>query len=153
PSPASALVQNERAQPTRKHRMIEDFREGQESRTYEADVCVVGAGPAGIAIAHALAGTRHRVCLLESGGLHCEDDAQALLEGASVGEPGLHPAHSRLRVYGGSCRLWGGGCIPLAPGEFEARAWVPHSGWPIDYQALEPYYRYASANCGLDDLP
>jgi choline dehydrogenase-like flavoprotein len=115
----------------------------------EADLCIVGAGPAGITIAKAFAGTRHRVLLLESGGMTCEDPSQRLLEGASVGEPGLHPAHSRLRAFGGSCRLWGGGCLPLAPEDFEPRDWVPYSGWPIGYQDLEPYYRRALAVCGL----
>jgi choline dehydrogenase-like flavoprotein len=133
--------------------LVEDFREGHGLQVYEADVCIVGAGPAGIAIARAFAGTRHRICLLESGGLRCESDAQALLEGASIGLPGLHPAHSRLRVYGGSCRLWGGGCIPLAPAEFGRREWVPHSGWPIGYRDLAPYYERARAECGLQSAP
>ncbi len=129
--------------------MIEDFREGSTPLRCEADVCIVGAGPAGIAIARAFAGTRHRVCLIESGGLRCERDTQQLLEGASVGEPGLRPAHSRLRVYGGSCRLWGGGCIPLSPREFERRDWIPHSGWPIGHADLQPYYERARESCGL----
>lgn len=132
--------------------MIEDLREDSAPFRYEADLCIVGGGPAGIAIARAFAGSRHRVCLLESGGLRCEDDTQRLLEGASVGEPGLRPAHSRLRVYGGSCRLWGGGCIPLSPQEFEPREWIPHSGWPIRYADLEPYYERARDACGLRAL-
>jgi len=78
----------------------------------EVDLCIVGAGPAGITIANAFACTGYQVCLLESGGLTCEDESQRLLEGESVGEPGLHPAHSRLRAYGGSCRLWGAAACP-----------------------------------------
>jgi choline dehydrogenase-like flavoprotein len=129
--------------------LIEDFREGSGPFQYEADLCIVGAGPAGLAIARAFAGSRHRVCLIESGGLRCEDETQQLLEGVSVGEPGLRPAHSRLRVYGGSCRLWGGGCIPLSPREFEAREWIPHSGWPIRYDELASYYERARDVCEL----
>lgn len=130
--------------------MIEDFREAADGGVREADLCIVGAGPAGLAIAHALAGTGIRVCVIEGGGLRCESDSQALTGGVSVGEPGLDPGHSRLRVYGGSCRLWGGGCIPLAPPDFEPREWVPHSGWPIRYADLEPWYRKARDVCGLD---
>src|SRR5262249_44740880 len=33
--------------------------------------------------------------------------------------------------------------LPLDPLDFEARDWVPHSGWPITRAALEPYYRRA----------
>ena len=129
--------------------MIEDFREGAGPFRHDADVCIVGAGPAGLAIAHALSGTRHRVCLVEGGGLACEEESQRLCEGSSVGEPGLDPGRSRLRVAGGSCRLWGGGCIPLAPADFEPRAWVPHSGWPIRYADIEPWYARAREVCGL----
>ena len=53
--------------------MIEDFRDLGEEREISADLCIVGGGPAGIAIAREFAGGRHRVCLLESGGLDLED--------------------------------------------------------------------------------
>src|SRR5690606_8688121 len=56
---------------------------------------------------------------------------------------------SRLRVYGGSCRLWGGGCIPLSPSDFEQRDWIPFSGWPIRHDELAPWYRRAQDFCGL----
>ncbi len=133
----------------RSQTLIEDFGTGTGTFHCETDLCIVGAGAAGITIANAFAGTRHRILLLESGGLTCEDESQRLLEGSSVGEPGLHPAHSRLRAYGGSCRLWGGGCLPLTPDDFQPRDWVPYSGWPIGYHDLEPYYRRALSVCGL----
>lgn len=129
--------------------MIEDFRDGSGSFEHSADLCIIGAGPAGIAIANAFACTRHQICLIESGGLDCEVDAQDLLDGSSVGNPGLHPAHSRLRVYGGSCRLWGGGCIPLSPSDFEQRDWIPFSGWPIRHEELAPWYLRAQDLCRL----
>lgn len=129
--------------------MIEDFREGSGPFRHEADLCIIGAGPAGITIANAFVGSRHRICLIESGGLTCETESQALAEGSSIGHPGLHPAHSRLRVYGGSCRMWGGGCMPLSPYDFEPRDWIPYSGWPIGSGELEPWYNRARDVCGL----
>lgn len=131
--------------------LIQDFRDGSEPFHHEADLCIVGAGAAGITIARSFAGSRYRVCVVESGGLSCEADTQGLLEGRCVGEPGLYPGHSRLRVYGGSCRMWGGGCLPLAPHELLARDWIPFSGWPLDYRELEPYYQRARQACDLDD--
>jgi choline dehydrogenase-like flavoprotein len=39
--------------------------------------------------------------------------------------------------------------LPLDPIDFETRSWVPHSGWPITFQDLVPYYDRARALCGL----
>ncbi len=45
-----------------------------------------------------------------------------------------------MRALGGTSSIWGGRCIPLDPIDFERRAWVPESGWPLDYATLHPYY-------------
>src|SRR5690606_1139498 len=79
-------------------RVIQDFRSGSCPTELFADVCIVGAGPAGIALATALAGSRWTVCLLEGGGPCGEVASQALNEGESVGPYALDPAASRLRA-------------------------------------------------------
>ena len=43
----------------------------------------------------------------------------------------------RLRFLGGSTNHWGGWCRPMDEIDFEARDWMPHSGWPITREALE----------------
>ena len=48
-----------------------------------------------------------------------------------------------LRYLGGSTNHWGGWCRPLAPIDFEARDWIPHSGWPITRADLDPWYKKA----------
>jgi NADPH-dependent 2,4-dienoyl-CoA reductase/sulfur reductase-like enzyme len=53
--------------------------------TIEADVCVVGAGAAGIAIAREFAGRSERVALIEGGGLDLRHRNQALYMGANIG--------------------------------------------------------------------
>ncbi len=130
--------------------IIEDLRDSGGPEIRQGDLCIVGGGPAGLAIARAFAGSRYRVYLLESGGQRSEAATHALLDGRSVGEPGVAPGTSRLRAFGGSCRLWGGGCMPLEPAEFERRDWVAGSGWPIAYADLVPHYRDALRLCGLD---
>lgn len=132
--------------------MIIDYLSGSHPEDVEADLCVVGGGAAGIAIAHAFIGTPFTVCLLESGGLAGEQRSQALCEGSYETRLPLDPGTSRMRVLGGSCNLWGGGCIPLGKQDMARRDWVPHSGWPIDYAELEPYYARARAFCKLDPL-
>ena len=121
--------------------MILDFRAPSSPAEYLADICVIGAGAAGITIAHSLAGTKLSVCVVESGGLELDGDTQALYEGQSVGQPPMMDlAASRLRYFGGTTGHWGGGCMPLDASDMAPRPWVPHSGWPISRESLEPYY-------------
>lgn len=128
--------------------MIFDYRKASSPADLEADICIIGAGAAGLAIAWAFLGTRTRVCVVEGGGLTADERNQALFEGSSVGNPPFDPGASRLRAFGGTCNYWGRGCIPLA--NLESRDWVPESGWPIGYADLEPHYRRARTFCGLD---
>lgn len=132
--------------------MIVDYMSVTHPQDVETDLCVIGAGAAGIAIARSFIGTSVRVCLLESGGHATEQRSQALYEGSSQGDVPFDPGTSRVRVFGGSCNLWGGGCIPLSRQDMDARDWVPHSGWPITYAELEPYYARAKSYCRLDPL-
>jgi choline dehydrogenase-like flavoprotein len=130
--------------------VILDYLDGSAPADYQADLCVIGAGPAGIAIARAFAGTSVRVCLVESGGLAGEDRSQGLYEGTAHGGAPFDMAHSRMRVFGGSCTLWGGGCIPLADTDMAPRDWVPDSGWPLRYADLAPWYTKARDFCQID---
>lgn len=113
----------------------------------EAGLCIVGAGAAGIAIAHALAGTGIDVVLLESGGLEFEDETQALYEGEETGDRDVGLAKMRLRYFGGTTNHWAGNCRPLDPIDFKARSWVPLSGWPVSHGDLVPFYKRAEAIC------
>lgn len=132
--------------------MIIDYLGGAHPQDVEADLCIIGAGAAGIAIAHSFIGSAVQVCLLESGGLGGEQRSQALCEGSSSGPIEFDPGTSRMRVFGGSCNLWGGGCIPLGDDDLKPRDWVPDSGWPIRYAELEPYYARARSFCQLGDI-
>lgn len=128
--------------------MIIDYSSGSLPDVVEADICIIGAGAAGLSIARSFIGTSVRVCVVESGGFSGEERNQALYDGSSVGFPPFDPGISRMRAFGGSCNLWGGGCIPL--GELGPREWVPHSGWPISYEELKPHYQRARSYCRID---
>lgn len=108
------------------------------------EICVVGGGPAGIALALSLGERGCQVLLLEAGRTSRDQAAQALYEGELANGQHSPPHRYRLRGLGGSSVLWGGRCMPMDPIDFEARGWVPHSGWPIDYAALQPYYAQAN---------
>jgi choline dehydrogenase-like flavoprotein len=128
--------------------MMEDARDLPDGATLDADVCIVGAGAAGIAMVLDFMGTDLRVLLLESGGLTFEKDTQALYSG-SVVDPHLHspPDRYRQRCFGGSTTIWGGRCVPFDPIDFEARSYVAHSGWPFGLEELMPHYRRANRLC------
>lgn len=122
-------------------RMILDL-EQLGTGSFESDVCIVGAGAAGITLARQLAAFGVSTVLLESGGLAPEARTQALYDGEVTGRP--YPlVASRLRYFGGSTGHWAGYCGPLDESDFEVRDWVPHSGWPIDRQDLIPYWKRA----------
>jgi choline dehydrogenase-like flavoprotein len=117
------------------------------------DLCVVGAGAAGIALALELAGHPLRVAMLESGGLGFRHGPQSLARGDNVGLDSHPLCLSRFRFFGGSNTRWAGQSAPLEEIDFVKREWVPHSGWPFDRAHLDPFYRRAETICRLDPRP
>ncbi len=111
---------------------------------------MIGAGAAGISLGLELAGGPFRVCLLESGGMDIDEATQALSKGRSSGRRYFPLDTSRTRAFGGSTNCWHGVCLPLEAEDFEARDWIPHSGWPFDRNELLPHYERALAICGLE---
>jgi choline dehydrogenase-like flavoprotein len=114
----------------------------------EAGTCIIGAGAAGIALARDLGRSGRDVLLLEAGGRREEPASQARYAG-SVTDARLHspPDRYRQRRFGGTSTIWGGRCMPFDPIDFEARDWIPHSGWPIGREALDRYYPRANEMC------
>lgn len=103
------------------------------------DVCIAGAGVAGIVLGLRLAGARWRVLVLEGGGLEFSEQSQSLYEGESIGRPYEPLDVSRLRYFGGTSNHWAGWCRPLDAYDFEVRPQTPGSGWPIGKAELDPY--------------
>lgn len=110
------------------------------------DVCVIGSGAAGITVAHQLNGTGLRVIVLEGGGIKRDESAEA--DSWSIdyhGEPQRNPNPARGRWFGGSTNLWFGRIAAPDPTDFEPRAWVPHSGWPLTLEDVRPWLTTAAA--------
>jgi choline dehydrogenase-like flavoprotein len=125
-----------------------DGRQIPSGSTLEAEVCIIGGGPAGIAIARELLGTSISVILIETGGWRPNKIAQALNR-AELAANSRHPPPEmyRERRFGGSSAIWGGRCVPLTRSDFEPRDHVTNSGWPISYDELLPYYSRALTYC------
>ncbi|HEY5984611.1 MAG TPA: FAD-dependent oxidoreductase, partial [Anaerolineales bacterium] len=101
--------------------MLIDARSLPAGEQLETDVCVVGAGAAGISIAKELAGASRRVMLVEGGGLTFEHRSQFLHRGQSRGRETPAPENTRRRQFGGTTAAWFGRCRPLDEIDFEAR--------------------------------
>jgi hypothetical protein len=138
--------------------MVIDARSVPENTTIETDVCIVGAGTAGLTLAQEFIGKPFRVCLVESGGLKPDLETQELNAGENIGRPYFSPESARVRYFGGSTNRWHipveGDCEgvrmrPLDPIDFEERDWVPFSGWPFDKAYLDPFYSRAQELCLL----
>ena len=129
-----------------------DARKENLPATLDADICIIGAGAAGITLAAELLPTGRDICLVESGGFAPDADTQSLYDLESTGYPQRADYMSRARYFGGSCNLWAGRSMALTPLDFEPRDWLPHSGWPIPYAEVAKYYRSASRILGLPDL-
>ena len=108
----------------------------------EGDICIIGAGAAGVCMALEWLNTPYKVILLEGGGFEYEDKMQDLYDGKITGEPHYpFPLKTvRLHYFGGTTGHWAGMCSPYDPIDFVKRDWVPHSGWPIKREDLDPYY-------------
>lgn len=126
--------------------MFIDGRNIPRNTVVDTDLAIIGAGAAGITLAKEFSNSATRVCLIESGGLEPDPDTQALYQGEITGLS--YPlGSSRLRYFGGSTNHWGGWCRPLDAIDFERRAWVPNSGWPISRNDLDRFYIRAQKLC------
>jgi len=115
------------------------------------DLCVVGAGPVGLTLALEAAAQGLQVLLLESGGAAPSTATQSLSQAQIVDAQTHAPmALATQRALGGSSWLWGGRCVPFETIDFEARDYVPHSGWPITLADVAPWYDKAAdyLDCG-----
>lgn len=123
--------------------MIRDFRTYDSDGDLYCDICIAGAGAAGVALAVSLAERNHKVILLEAGGFDYDEADQDPYVAENIGRPYHEISTTRLRFLGGSTNHWGGMCTHLDPHDFEKRDWIPYSGWPIGFDDLRPWYAEA----------
>ena len=138
--------------------MFIDSRSIDRESVIDTDVCIVGAGVAGLTLAMEFRQAKFKTCIIESGGEKVDKATQALYWGENVGIPYYSLDTARARFLGGSSHYWGvrlpekglGVRLrPLDPIDFETRDWVPYSGWPFNKEHLDPYYERAQRICRI----
>jgi hypothetical protein len=116
------------------------------------DVCICGAGVAGITLALRLSRNLN-VLLLEAGGAEYSEQSQAVYEGSIVGRDYFDLTGTRLRYFGGTSNRWAGWCRPLDPIDFKPKPYAGISGWPIDERDPTPYLDEAKAILDIQSAP
>lgn len=116
--------------------------QGYDPDALDADICVIGSGPAGGLLAVELARLGHDVLVLEAGTEAPSDPAASGLARVDVtGVADLQ--YSRAQQVGGSSNLWAGRVAPMEPVDFASRPWIDEAGWPIAHADLAPHYARA----------
>lgn len=130
--------------------MFADARMLPPQAILRSQVCIVGAGPAGMALATSLLRAGVSVAVLESGGLDEEasERGQPTTDSEFAGHRGLWTT----RRFGGNANRWmvdaGDGphalrLMPLEAAVFGERVGVPDAGWPLSQSELAPHYARA----------
>src|SRR4030095_13090296 len=120
-----------------------DARKLNNGSFIHGDICIVGAGAAGISMALDWINTPYNVILLEGGGFGYDERVQQLYDGKTTGQRYYPLQSSRLHFFGGTTGHWAGFCSNFDAIDFKKRDWVPHSGWPLQKSELDPFYKRA----------
>lgn len=132
--------------------MIEDARELPNQTRLDTTVCILGGGAVGITLARELVRNGIEVILLPGAGKKERTSDRDRYCGRAD-PPGSHEPleENRKRVFGGTTTAWGGRCVPFDPIDFEARSWIPNSGWPIGWEDVQPFLVEAMKLCEAGD--
>ena len=121
----------------------------KQSRSY--DVCICGAGVAGITLALELSKYGRKVALLEGGGEEYSDNSQSIYEAENIGLKYYGITSCRLRYLGGTSNHWTGRTMLMQPIDFKDRDFFPLPGWPIKRKELDKYKKRAYEILGLSE--
>ena len=136
-----------------------DLEANELPSRFDAAICIVGGGVAGILLASHLAQAGICVHLLEAGGLELEERSQSLYHTTMAGHHHTGASEGRFRTFGGSSTRWGGQLLPFTEDVLHPAPCLGMPQWPIELAELDPYYKQAQRAMGVpltpfsDDLP
>ena len=127
--------------------MVIDLAGAEEQvETVRSQVCVVGAGIAGLVVARKLARQGVDVVVLEAGGRELEADGQRLFETAVlVGRRHEGTSAGRARLLGGTSLWWGGQVLGMSR---DAAA-----EWPVAWEEIAKFTVEVERLIEVDALP
>ena len=103
--------------------MFSDARKIESNTQLAVDLCIVGGGAAGIALATGVAKARFSKILLEAGGTEFDERTQAVYDGIVKSDilSSNYLTRSRSRYFGGTTNRWGGHSVVINSNIFRAR--------------------------------
>ena len=133
--------------------MQNDLEAVASGTEFQSEVCIAGAGVAGLILAQRLSAAGIAVHVLEAGGESPEPRSQELYQGEMRGRMHTGTAGGRFRTFGGSSTQWAGQLLPYPDENFQKREAVDGISWPISGKDLAEYYPAILNIMGADDLP
>ncbi len=112
----------------------------EEGASLDYDVCIIGSGAAGIAVAKEFSDSNVSVIMLEAGGIDYEHEMQTDYTYNAINGMEGEWDFTRTRQWGGTTAVWYGRCTKLKPIDYEKRDWVANSGWPIGPAEIDKYH-------------
>ena len=113
------------------------------------DICIVGAGAAGITLANKLSDKGLNVILCEAGSDEYSEVSQKNYIGKIKGDPYFDLDIARLRYLGGTTNHWNGMCRPFEKIDFERNYLGEQFVWPIKYSEI---YKYQKEACEILEI-
>ena len=86
--------------------MHTDARNLDNGTIITGDICIIGAGAAGISIALEFMNSNYQVIVLEGGGFEYDDRIQELYNGKTTGQPYYPMKSSELHYFDGTTGHW-----------------------------------------------
>ena len=122
--------------------MIINQEEIYDNKTYIADLCIIGSGPASLTVLDKLKKTKLKIIVIPGGKFHFDKKNQGLYKGIICNNSYHEPLTENY---------WGGRCVPLDEIDFKKRKWIRNSGWPIKLDEIKKFYKQASNFLNISD--
>jgi choline dehydrogenase-like flavoprotein len=132
---------------------IFDLRAPQLTPSEPYDVCVVGAGAAGLFLSTMLARRNVRVALLDAGGAACTDGEAIGIETVVEGGPYGATTAGRAFGLGGTTSRWGGQLIPHSKHDIREVAGNGFDFWKELVEVVRRREGHVAAALGLTPRP
>ncbi|THK35524.1 GMC family oxidoreductase [Ensifer sp. MPMI2T] len=114
-------------------------------------VCIVGAGPVGLAVALELSRLNLRTLLIDAGAKRARRPLpnEAPFD-VREGQNHCGDYETLGTGLGGTSRWWGGKCVEFDDIDFAKRSYIGDGNWPISHGELSPFYERARAILSCD---
>jgi choline dehydrogenase-like flavoprotein len=119
--------------------LILDLNEHKSDEIADCDICIIGAGIAGLLLATELRKQGLKIVVVESGGRTQDTEDNVLNKTIMINQNYAGATRGRVRCLGGTSTRWGGALIPFQPSDLLPRPHIGQAGWPISMEELQQF--------------